>query len=222
MSLLLLLLLPVAGLVLVLWLYQYGQEQRKQERGGDKGTLRVRQSVTSELTIPGDVVGRVIGRHGLRVRQLEEESGARIKFKDQQHSQDKVRGYLSEHLVSMVMCGGQETLCVTDCFLSGPTYQRVAIHDVHITHVAMPTEQYRPPHAEHLTSTMTSTMETRGSESRLCIVHTEYSYSAGGCDHWSCRVRACCRAGCEEDRGGRGEERRGGEHDCCGTSLCSR
>lgn len=113
---LLLLLLPVAGLVLVLWLYQYGQEQRKQERGGgggDKGTLRVRQSVTSELTIPGDVVGRVIGRHGLRVRQLEEESGARIKFKDQQHSQDKVRGYLSERLgdVSMVMCGGQETLC---------------------------------------------------------------------------------------------------------------
>ena len=115
MSLLLLLLLPVAGLVLVLWLYQYGQEQRKQERGGggDKGTLRVRQSVTSELTIPGDVVGRVIGRHGLRVRQLEEESGARIKFKDQQHSKDKVRGYLSERLgdVSMVMCGGQETLC---------------------------------------------------------------------------------------------------------------
>ena len=112
---LLLLLLPVAGLVLVLWLYQYGQEQRKQERGGggDKGTLRVRQSVTSELTIPGDVVGRVIGRHGLRVRQLEEESGARIKFKDQQHSKDKVRGYLSERLgdVSMVMCGGQETLC---------------------------------------------------------------------------------------------------------------
>ena len=74
---LLLLLLPVAGLVLVLWLYQYGQEQRKQERGGggDKGTLRVRQSVTSELTIPGDVVGRVIGRHGLRVRQLEEVFG---------------------------------------------------------------------------------------------------------------------------------------------------
>ena len=112
---LLLLLLPVAGLVLVLWLYQYGQERRKQERGGggDKGTLRVRQSVTSELTIPGDVVGRVIGRHGLRVRQLEEESGARIKFKDQQHSQDKVRGYLSERLgdISMMMCGGQETLC---------------------------------------------------------------------------------------------------------------
>lgn len=135
---LLLLLLPVAGLVLVLWLYQYGQEQRKQQRGGDKGTLRVRQSVTSELTIPGDVVGRVIGRHGLRVRQLEEESGARIKFKDQQHSQDKVCGYLSEHLVSMVMCGGQETLCVTDCFLSGPT--RVLLYMMFIS-LMLPCQQ---------------------------------------------------------------------------------
>ena len=93
MSLLLLLLLPVAGLALVLWLCRCGQGHKRQERrgGGDnKGTLRVRQSVTSELTIPGDVVGRVIGRHGLRVRQLEEESGARIKFKDQQQSRDKV------------------------------------------------------------------------------------------------------------------------------------
>lgn len=99
---LLLLLLPVAGLALVLWLCRCGQGHRRQEgRGGggdDKGTLRVRQSVTSELTIPGNVVGRVIGRHGLRVRQLEEESGARIKFKDQQQSQDKVCRHLSEHL----------------------------------------------------------------------------------------------------------------------------
>ena len=101
MSLLLLLLLPVAGLALVLWLCGCGQGHRRQERrggGDDKGTLRVRQSVTSELTIPGEVVGRVIGRHGLRVRQLEEESGTRIKFKDQQQSRDKVGRHLSEHL----------------------------------------------------------------------------------------------------------------------------
>ena len=103
MRLLLLLLLPVAGLALVLWLCRCGHRKQERRGGDNKGTLRVRQSVSSELTIPGDVVGRVIGRHGLRVRQLEEESGARIKFKDQQHSQDKVCRHLSEHLGNMVI-----------------------------------------------------------------------------------------------------------------------
>lgn len=121
-SLLLLLLLPVAGLALVLWLCRCAQGHRRQERrGDDKGTLRVRQSVTSELTIPGDVVGRVIGRHGLRVRQLEEESGARIKFKDQQQSRDKVGRHLSEHL------GNRSMVIVCPIGEQGTLYEQVTV-----------------------------------------------------------------------------------------------
>ena len=35
-------------------------------------------------------VGFVIGRHGVRVRQVEDQSGARIRFKDKHDSEDKV------------------------------------------------------------------------------------------------------------------------------------
>ena len=35
-------------------------------------------------------VGFVIGRHGVRVRQVEDECGARIRFKDKQGSEEKV------------------------------------------------------------------------------------------------------------------------------------
>lgn len=89
----LLLLLPTTLVMLVLWLCQCEWVRRWLEGGGteDKSTQRVRQSVSTEFTIPGEVVGRVIGRHGNRVRQLEEQSGARIKFKDQQDSKDKVQ-----------------------------------------------------------------------------------------------------------------------------------
>ncbi len=57
----------------------------------DNSVKRVRQNVSVEFTIPESVVGYVIGRHGASIRQLEEESGARVHFKDQQGSKDKVR-----------------------------------------------------------------------------------------------------------------------------------
>lgn len=56
----------------------------------EAGAKRVRQGVSVEFSIPAKAVGYVIGRHGLRVRQVEEQSGARVRFKDQQETEDKV------------------------------------------------------------------------------------------------------------------------------------
>ena len=58
--------------------------------GRQPDTTRVRQRVEEEITIPGDIVGYIIGRRGNRVRQFEEESGARLRFKELQGTEDKV------------------------------------------------------------------------------------------------------------------------------------
>ena len=92
------------------WLEGGGAEAKK-------STQRVRQSVNSEFTIPGEVVGRVIGRHGMHVRQLEEQSGARIKFKDQQDSKDKVlHRAVSAHWPAMYGC---TQLCLIPAVIPG-------------------------------------------------------------------------------------------------------
>ncbi len=43
-----------------------------------------------ELTIPDAVVGYVIGRRGNRIRQIEEETGAKVCFKERIGTKDKV------------------------------------------------------------------------------------------------------------------------------------
>lgn len=103
-------LLSSLGLVAVLWLWRrrsrksihpssaIGQDSITQaaKKGEETGngrhpdTTRVRQRVEEEVTIPGDIVGYIIGRRGNRVRQFEEESGARLRFKELQGTEDKV------------------------------------------------------------------------------------------------------------------------------------
>ena len=57
-------------------------------------------------------VGFVIGRHGVRVRQVEDQSGARIRVKDKHDSEDKVgragcsRSAPLRHPSSSVLCVG--------------------------------------------------------------------------------------------------------------------
>ena len=82
----LLLLVPTAIVMVVMWIFQL----RFWGGGGKKETRKLRQSISKELTIPGNVVGYVIGRHGTRVRELEDQSGARIRFKDLEATEDKV------------------------------------------------------------------------------------------------------------------------------------
>lgn len=53
-------------------------------------TTRLRQNVQVEFSIPAAVVGYVVGRRGVRVRQVESESGARVQFKDKMATADKV------------------------------------------------------------------------------------------------------------------------------------
>lgn len=53
-----------------------------------KAPLRSRANVR-ELAVPGRLVGFVIGRRGQRARQLEDESGARLRFRDEEGSEDK-------------------------------------------------------------------------------------------------------------------------------------
>ena len=92
----LLLLMPTTVLMVALWLcpctwfrpFRRWLSLLSSEPAGE--THRARQSVSEEFSIPSKVVGWVIGRNGATVRQFEEQSGARIKFKDQQDSQDKV------------------------------------------------------------------------------------------------------------------------------------
>lgn len=84
----LVLVLPTAVLMAAMWAWRrLGSGGRENERD----TRRLRQGTSLEFTIPAPAVGYVIGRHGQRVRQLEESSGARIRFKDQRDSEDKVR-----------------------------------------------------------------------------------------------------------------------------------
>ena len=73
-----------------------------------EGVTRVRQNVSVEFPIPEQVVGFVIGRKGSSVKQVEAESGARVHFKDQQGTTDKVHPHSIDHLVMwtyhLVMC----------------------------------------------------------------------------------------------------------------------
>ena len=87
------LLVPTALILSVVWAW-------RRLRGGqpaleDGGTRQLRQGTSQELTIPSEAVGYVIGRQGQRVRELERTSGARIRFKDLQDSEDKVGPSLS-------------------------------------------------------------------------------------------------------------------------------
>lgn len=87
------LLVPTALVVTMLWAWR-----RLRTSGAamlEAGpTRQLRQpGVSEEFSIPAESVGYVIGRRGQRVRDLEKETGARIRFKDQQDSEDKV-GYL--------------------------------------------------------------------------------------------------------------------------------
>ena len=84
----LVLVLPTAVLMAAIWAWRR-LGRGAGEREGD--TRRLRQGTSVEFTIPAQAVGYVIGRHGQRVRQLEESSGACIRFKDQRDSEDKVR-----------------------------------------------------------------------------------------------------------------------------------
>lgn len=56
-----------------------------------ESVTRVRQNVSVEFPIPEQVIGFVIGRKGSSVKQVEAESGARVHFKDQQGTKDKVQ-----------------------------------------------------------------------------------------------------------------------------------
>lgn len=56
----------------------------------DEDTKKLRQNIEVQFSIPDRVVGYVIGRQGTRVRQIEEETGARVRFKERLGSRDKV------------------------------------------------------------------------------------------------------------------------------------
>lgn len=53
-------------------------------------TNRPRQNSKVEFMIPDTVVGYVIGRRGNRIRQIEEETGAKVRFKERIGTGDKV------------------------------------------------------------------------------------------------------------------------------------
>lgn len=83
------LLVPAAIVMTMLWAWRRirGSEERAIE---GSGTLQQRQGTCVEFTIPSSTVGYIIGRQGQRVRELERNSGARIRFKDLQEGEDKV------------------------------------------------------------------------------------------------------------------------------------
>ena len=60
---------------------------------GERDTRRVRQ-VEAEVAVPDRLVGYVIGRRGNRIRQIEEESGAKLRIKERIGSDVKVRQLL--------------------------------------------------------------------------------------------------------------------------------
>ena len=53
-------------------------------------TNKSRQNSEVEFMIPDAVVGYVIGRRGNRIRQIEEKTGAKVRFKDRIGTGDKV------------------------------------------------------------------------------------------------------------------------------------
>ena len=86
-------LIPTAIVLTVMWAWRRikgGGESGVMIEGGGAGTRQLRHGTSEEFTIPAAAVGYVIGRNGQRVRGLERTSGARIRFKDQQDSEDKV------------------------------------------------------------------------------------------------------------------------------------
>lgn len=86
------LLVPSAALMVACWMCPcvWLWKRWKRDPGACEGVRRVRQNVSVEFVIPESVVGFVIGRRGASVKQVEEESGARVQFKDQQGTKDKV------------------------------------------------------------------------------------------------------------------------------------
>ncbi len=87
------LLVPSAALMVACWMCPCVWVWRRWSRDpgvSREGVKRVRQNVSVEFVIPESIVGYVIGRRGASVKQVEEESGARVQFKDQQGSKDKV------------------------------------------------------------------------------------------------------------------------------------
>ena len=99
------LLVPTLGLVAMCWAWwkrtvlfnpstSRSEASSHRRREGGDGCLqeapRLRQIVEEEITVPGNIVGYIIGRRGTRVREIEEDSGARLRFKELQGTEDKV------------------------------------------------------------------------------------------------------------------------------------
>ena len=83
------LLLPAAMVMSLVWVWCRLRGGRHPALEG-RGMRQLRQGTSEEFVIPAEAVGFVIGRRGQRVREIEKSSGARIRFKDQQDSEDKV------------------------------------------------------------------------------------------------------------------------------------
>ncbi len=102
----LVLLVPSAALMIAcavcpcVWVWRAWRRDPPVSGRADNSVKRVRQNVSVEFIVPENVVGYVIGRHGTSIRQVEEESGARVHFKDQQGSKDKVR----TNMVTFIYC----------------------------------------------------------------------------------------------------------------------
>ena len=58
--------------------------------GRELGTKRLRKNVEVELEVPEAVIGYLIGRSGSRIRQIEEDSGAKLRVKERLGTRDKV------------------------------------------------------------------------------------------------------------------------------------
>lgn len=59
--------------------------------GRELRNKRLRKNVEVELAVPEGVVGYLIGRRGNRIRQIEEDSGAKLRVKERLGTRDKVR-----------------------------------------------------------------------------------------------------------------------------------
>ena len=75
-----LLFLPLSFVLIIYWLF-FLQNHKAQEDDGGVVT-KVKQHTTVEFSIPNTAVGYVIGRGGSNVRQVEESTSTRIKFKE--------------------------------------------------------------------------------------------------------------------------------------------
>ena len=72
--------------------------------GRELGTKRLRKNVEVELTVPEAVVGYLIGRRGNRIRQIEEDSGAKLRVKERLGTRDKV--HVAEIIGNAVLTSG--------------------------------------------------------------------------------------------------------------------